>query len=63
MSARQTAQREGVILKTELVEGDVVQAIMECVQKTKAICLCWACTQAFLALYDYVPGKGIYAAQ
>ena len=29
--ARQAAQQEGVILTTELVEGDEVQAIMECV--------------------------------
>jgi nucleotide-binding universal stress UspA family protein len=29
--ARQAAQREGVILTTELVEEDAVQAIMECV--------------------------------
>jgi nucleotide-binding universal stress UspA family protein len=34
--ARQTAQREGVILKTELVEGDEVQAIMECAQRNQS---------------------------
>jgi nucleotide-binding universal stress UspA family protein len=34
--ARQTAEREGVILKTELVEGDEVQAIMDCVQRNQS---------------------------
>ena len=31
--AQQAAQREGVILTTELVEGDEVQAIVECIQR------------------------------
>jgi nucleotide-binding universal stress UspA family protein len=34
--ARETAQQEGVILTTELVEGDEVQAIVECVQRTQS---------------------------
>jgi nucleotide-binding universal stress UspA family protein len=34
--AQQAAQREGVILTSELVEGDEVQAIVECVQKTQS---------------------------
>jgi nucleotide-binding universal stress UspA family protein len=34
--AQQTAQRKGVILTTELVEGDEVQAIMECVQRNQS---------------------------
>ena len=34
--AQQEAQREGVILTSELVEGDEVQAIVECVQKTQS---------------------------
>jgi hypothetical protein len=34
--ARYAAQREGVILTTELVEGDEVQAIMECVQRNQS---------------------------
>jgi hypothetical protein len=34
--AQQAAQREGVILTTELVEGDEVQAIMECVQRNQS---------------------------
>jgi nucleotide-binding universal stress UspA family protein len=34
--ARQAAQREGVILTTELVQGDEVQAIMECVQRNQS---------------------------
>jgi nucleotide-binding universal stress UspA family protein len=34
--ARETAQQEGIILTTELVEGDEVQAIVECVQKTQS---------------------------
>ena len=32
--AQQAAQQEGVILTTDLVEGDEVQAIVECVQRT-----------------------------
>jgi nucleotide-binding universal stress UspA family protein len=34
--AQQTAQRKGVILTTELVEGDEVQEIMECVQRNQS---------------------------
>ncbi len=34
--AQQAAQREGVILTTELVEGDEVQAIVECVQRNQS---------------------------
>ena len=34
--ARETAQQEGVILTTEFVAGDEVQAIVECVQKTQS---------------------------
>jgi len=34
--AQQAAQREGVILTTELVEGDEVQAIIECVQRNRS---------------------------
>ena len=34
--AQQAAQREGVMLTTELVEGDEVQAIMECVQRNRS---------------------------
>ncbi len=34
--AQQAAQREGVILTSELVEGDEVQAIAECVQRTQS---------------------------
>jgi nucleotide-binding universal stress UspA family protein len=34
--ARAAAQREGVILTTELVEGDEVQAIVECVRRTQS---------------------------
>jgi nucleotide-binding universal stress UspA family protein len=34
--AQQAAQREGVILTTELVEGDEVQAIIECVQRNQS---------------------------
>jgi nucleotide-binding universal stress UspA family protein len=34
--AKQAAQREGVILTTELVEGDEVQAIVECVQRNQS---------------------------
>ena len=34
--ARQAAQREGVVLTTELVQGDEVHAIVECVQRTKS---------------------------
>jgi nucleotide-binding universal stress UspA family protein len=35
-SAQQSAQREGVILTTELVEGDEVQGIVECVQRNQS---------------------------
>jgi nucleotide-binding universal stress UspA family protein len=34
--ARKAARQEGVILTTELVEGDEVQAIVECVQRTQS---------------------------
>ncbi len=34
--AQQAAQREGVILTSELVEGDEVQAIVECVQRNQS---------------------------
>src|SRR5260370_28422915 len=34
--AQQAAQREGVILSTEIVEGDEVQAIVECVQRNQS---------------------------
>jgi len=34
--AQQAAQREGVILATELVEGDEVQAIVECAQRNQS---------------------------
>ena len=34
--AQQAAQREGIILTTELVEGDEVQAIVECVQRNQS---------------------------
>jgi nucleotide-binding universal stress UspA family protein len=34
--ARQAAQMEGVSLTAELVEGDEVQAIMECVQRNQS---------------------------
>jgi nucleotide-binding universal stress UspA family protein len=34
--AQQAAQREGVILTTELVEGDEVQAIAECMQRNQS---------------------------
>ncbi len=34
--ARQVAQPEGVILTTEFVERDEVQAIMECVQRNQS---------------------------
>jgi nucleotide-binding universal stress UspA family protein len=34
--AQQAAQREGVILTTELVEGDEVQAILECMQRNQS---------------------------
>ena len=34
--AQQAAQREGIILTTELVEGDEVQAIIECVQRNQS---------------------------
>jgi len=34
--AQQAAQREGVILTTELVEGDEVQAIVECMQRNQS---------------------------
>ena len=34
--AQQAAQREGVILTSELVEGDEVQAIVEWVQRTQS---------------------------
>jgi nucleotide-binding universal stress UspA family protein len=34
--AQQAAQREGIILTSELVEGDEVQAIVECVQRTQS---------------------------
>jgi nucleotide-binding universal stress UspA family protein len=34
--AQQASQREGVVLMTELVEGDEVQAIVECAQRTRS---------------------------
>jgi len=34
--AQQAAQREGVVLATELVEGDEVQAIIECAQRNQS---------------------------
>jgi nucleotide-binding universal stress UspA family protein len=34
--ARQAARQEGVILTTELVEGDEVQAIVECMQRNQS---------------------------
>ena len=34
--AQQAAQREGVILTTELVEGDEVEAIVECMQRNQS---------------------------
>jgi nucleotide-binding universal stress UspA family protein len=34
--AQQTARQQGIALKTELVEGDEVQAIVECVQRTRS---------------------------
>jgi nucleotide-binding universal stress UspA family protein len=34
--AEQAAQREGVILTTELVEGDEVQGIVQCAQRTQS---------------------------
>jgi len=34
--AEQAAQQEGVILTTELVEGDEVQGIVECAQRTQS---------------------------
>ncbi len=34
--AQQAARQEGIILLTELVEGDEVQAIVECVQRTQS---------------------------
>jgi nucleotide-binding universal stress UspA family protein len=33
-NAQQTARQQGMALKTELVEGDEVKAIVECVQRT-----------------------------
>jgi nucleotide-binding universal stress UspA family protein len=36
--AQRTARQEGVILTTEVVEGDEVQAIVECAQRTQATC-------------------------
>ena len=42
--AQQAAQREGVILTTELVEGDEVRAWWNACRETKAICSCWAWT-------------------
>jgi nucleotide-binding universal stress UspA family protein len=36
MRARQAAQQEGVVLATELVEGDEVQAIMECAERNQS---------------------------
>ena len=34
--AHQTARQEGIILTTEIVEGDEVQAIVECAQRTQS---------------------------
>jgi nucleotide-binding universal stress UspA family protein len=34
--AREAAQQEGVILRTELVEGNEVQVIVDCVQRTQS---------------------------
>jgi nucleotide-binding universal stress UspA family protein len=34
--AQQAAEREGVILTTELVEGDEVEAIVECMQRNQS---------------------------
>ena len=42
--SQQAARQERAILTTELVEGDEVRAIVECMQRTKAIGSCWACT-------------------
>lgn len=36
VDAQQTGRREGIVLTTELVEGDEVQAIVECVQRTRS---------------------------
>jgi hypothetical protein len=36
--AQQTASQEGVILTTEVVEGDEVQAIVQCAQRTQSDC-------------------------
>ena len=36
--AQEAAEREGVNLTTEVVEGDEVQAIVECAQRTQATC-------------------------
>ena len=35
-AAQRTARQEGVILRTEVVEGDEVQAIVECAQRTQS---------------------------
>jgi hypothetical protein len=42
--ARQPAQREGIMPTTELVEGDEVQAIVECIQRNQSDLLVLACT-------------------
>jgi len=36
MRARQAAQQEGIVLTTELVAGDEVQAIIECAQRNQS---------------------------
>jgi nucleotide-binding universal stress UspA family protein len=36
VEAQLTARHEGIVLMTELIEGDEVQAIVECVQRTRS---------------------------
>jgi nucleotide-binding universal stress UspA family protein len=36
LNAQQAAHQQGIALKTELVEGDEVKAIVECVQRTRS---------------------------
>jgi nucleotide-binding universal stress UspA family protein len=36
MSAKETARQQGIALNTEVVEGEEVQAIVECVQRTRS---------------------------
>jgi nucleotide-binding universal stress UspA family protein len=35
-NAQQAARQEGLVLTTELVDGDEVRAIVECVQRTRS---------------------------